>query len=703
MIDRQTIERIKDAADIVDVVSEFVSLRKVGANYRGLCPFHNDHTPSFYVSPSRRTCHCFVCGEGGDSVGFIMKHEQMTYPDALKWLANRYHIEIQERELTEEQRREQSERDAMFIVNEWAAKYFQNIMENDIDGRAIGRQYFRQRGIRDDIMQKFRLGFCLNDRQALAKAAKEAGYQDEYLVKTGLCYRKDNGEMADRFAGRAMFPWIGVSGKVVAFGGRVLDARTKGVSQKYVNSPDSPIYHKDRELYGIFQAKKAIAKENCVYMVEGYTDVISMHQCGIENVVANSGTALSEHQIHILHRFTPNIVLLYDGDAAGIKAALRGTDMLLKEGMNVKVLLLPDGDDPDSFARKHNAEEFKEYIEEHQTDFIEFKSKVLLDGETDPVKRSEAISSIIGSVSVIGDPIIRATYIQDCSFRLGIQEQTLIAKMNEFIRGYREEERKKEERDRRREAMPQQNYASSLDDQFPPPDAFLPDDAFGQPGQSIAVESLQLAAGQSTAQQYVSTAVHTTSAQQRSQSVKSHEETISDMLLRTIIKYGGYKFYVLVETAEGEQQEQEITVAEYVKANLSEDDLQFEIPLYNKMLDEAVSHSWDEGFDAEKYFTLHHEYEISQLSIRLTEEKVLLSKSLQVEPTVESVLKTLNHLLLDFRNDKISSKLATLRNEIVRSSDDPEKQMQLMKLLNETQKMRNVTAQKIGSSIIAHR
>lgn len=704
MIDRQTIERIKDAADIVDVVSEFVSLKKVGANYRGLCPFHNDHTPSFYVSPTRRTCHCFVCGEGGDSVGFIMKHEQMTYPDALKWLANRYHIDIQERELTDEQRREQSERDAMFIVNEWAAKYFQNIIENDIDGRAIGRQYFRQRGIRDDIMQKFRLGFCLNDRQALANAAKEAGFQEEYLIKTGLCYRKDNGQLADRFAGRAMFPWIGVSGKVVAFGGRVLDARTKGVSQKYVNSPDSPIYHKDRELYGIFQAKKAIAKENRVYMVEGYTDVISMHQCGIENVVANSGTALSEHQIHILHRFTPNIVLLYDGDAAGIKAALRGTDMLLKEGMNVKVLLLPDGDDPDSFAKKHNAEEFKTYIEEHQTDFIEFKTKVLLDGETDPVKRSEAISSIIGSISVIGDPIIRATYIQDCSSRLGIQEQTLIAKMNELIRGYRDEERKKEERDRRRATTPQQDYSSSLDGQFPPPDAFLPDDAFDQPQPNSQPTTETQQNQQSVAQgrqQFTPTAVQSMQTQQRVKPARSREEEISDMLLRTIIKHGGEKFYVLVETDNGEEQEQEVTIAEYVKANLSEDDLEFDIPLYNKVLDEAVKHSWDEGFDAEKYFTLHHELDISQLAIRLTEEKVLLSKSLQVEPTVEAVLKTLNHLLLDFRNDRISRKLETLRNEIVRNAGNPAKQMELMKQLSETQKMRNATAQKIGNSIIA--
>jgi len=706
MIDRTTIERIKDAADIVDVVSEFVSLKKVGANFRGLCPFHNDHTPSFYVSPARRTCHCFVCGEGGDSVGFIMKHEQMTYPDALRWLANRYHIEIQERELTAEQRKEQSEREAMFIVNEWAAKYFQDVLANDINGKAIGLQYFRQRGIRDDIIQKFRLGFCLNDRQAMAKTAKAAGYQDEYLLKTGLCYSRDNGQLVDRFAGRAMFPWIGVSGKVVAFGGRVLDARTKGVSQKYVNSPDSPIYHKDRELYGIFQAKKAIAKEDCVYMVEGYTDVISMHQCGIENVVANSGTALSEHQIHILHRFTTNIVLLYDGDAAGIKAALRGTDMLLKDGMNVKVLLLPDGDDPDSFAKKHNADEFRAYITEHQTDFIEFKTKVLLEGEKDPVKRSQAISSIIESVSVIGDPIIRATYIQDCASRLGIQEQVLITKMNEFIRNFRDEERKKEERERRKNSVTQQqDYHSSLEGQFPPPDAFLPDEAFSHSEPNATPQQQPANVTQVQAPQqpnYIQTTPSTPSSSPTIATQK--QETIPDMLLRLIIKHGEERFYVLVEEtdAEGnsEQKEQETTIAEYVKENLDEDNLRFDNQLYNVILNEAAEHSWDESFSSERYFTLHHDFDISQLAIRLTEQQVLLSKSLQRDESIESTLKNVNHLLLDFRNDKITKKLDLLRNEIAQNTNNPEKLTQLMQELCEAQKLRNATAQKIGGSII---
>ena len=375
-----------DAANIVDVVSEFVTLRKSGANYKGLCPFHNERTPSFYVSPSKGYCKCFSCGKGGNSVGFIMEHEQMTYPEALRWLAHKYGIEIKEKELTEEEKQEQNERESMFIVNEWAAQYFENVLHNEPDGIAIGMQYFRSRGFRDDVINKFKLGFALNGRSTMSDAALAKGYKKEFLVKTGLSYeREQTGELFDRFAGRVIFPWIGISGKVVAFGGRVLDSRTKGVNQKYVNSPESEIYHKDHELYGIYQAKKAIAKEDRVYMVEGYMDVISMHQSGIENVVANSGTALSVHQIRTLHRFTQNIVLLYDGDAAGIHAALRGTDMLLAEGMNVKVLRFPDDEDPDSFARKHTAADFRKFVEDNQTDFIVFKINLLLRGVTDPM------------------------------------------------------------------------------------------------------------------------------------------------------------------------------------------------------------------------------------------------------------------------------------------------------------------------------
>ena len=445
MIDRATVDKIMEATNIVDVVGEFVNLRKAGVNYKGLCPFHDDKTPSFMVSPARQICKCFACGEGGNAVNFLMKHEQITYPEALRWLAKKYNIEIQERELTDDEKREQSDRESMFVVNEWACQYFHEILKNDVDGIAIGKQYFRSRGIRDDIIEKFQLGFALSKRDAMCNEAKRKGYQDEFLVKTGLAIQNERG-IYDRFAGRAIFPWLNVSGKVVAFGGRKLDAATKGVQQKYVNSPDSEIYHKERELYGIYQAKKAIVKEDCVYMVEGYTDVIAMHQCGLENVVANSGTALSNHQIRLLHRFTQNIVLLYDGDEAGIHAAMRGTDMLLAEGMNIKVLILPDGDDPDSFSRKHTAEEFKAYIELHQTDFIQFKTDLLLKGVTDPQKRSEAVSSILKSVSVIPDKLKRDTYLSECSHRFNVNEQALVTTVNTYIQREKEEKQKERER-----------------------------------------------------------------------------------------------------------------------------------------------------------------------------------------------------------------------------------------------------------------
>ena len=657
MIDSLTIERIKTTADIVDVVSEFVSLKKVGANYRGLCPFHNDHTPSFYVSPSRRTCHCFVCGEGGDSVGFIMRHEQLTYPDALRWLAKRYNIEIQEKELTEEQKREQTERESMFIINQWAAEYFADILQNDIDGRAIGMQYFRQRGIRDDIIRKFQLGFCLSDRNALSSAAKAKGYNPAYLVKTGLCYARDGhpDELVDRFAGRVMFPWIGISGKVVAFGGRVLDSRTKGVAQKYVNSPDSDIYHKDHELYGIFQAKKAISKENLVYMVEGYTDVISMHQCGIENVVANSGTALSEHQIHILHRFTSNIVLLYDGDAAGIKAALRGTDMLLKEGMNVKVMLLPDGDDPDSFARKHTAEDFRNYIKENQTDFIAFKTKVLLDGVNDPHERSEAINSIIESISMIDDPITRATYVQDCSVRLGINEQTLMTKLR---------------------TVPAADATSrQMSGNLQQPDG-VPATTTNTPGGDATI---------------------TTTAGPAPQRVKAQSETLEDVLVRLIIKYGAQILYENVETEGGGSMK--LTMAQFVKCDLQQDGLHLSNKLYETILDEAVEHSDDKDFNSEMYFTLHPDYEISSIAVKAFADEAMVSESMKHEPTIEELREQVRHILFDFRGEYIIRNMTMLRNELTSAAGDSERQRQIMQQMQELQKLRMAIARKTGRTI----
>ena len=723
MIDRLTIERIKEAADIVDVVSEFVSLKRSGSNYKGLCPFHNDSNPSFYVSPSRGTCHCFTCGEGGDSVGFIMKHEQMNYVEALRWLANRYGIEVKETELTDEQRKEKTEREAMFVVNNWAAEYYSDILYNDVDGRAVGLQYFRQRGFRDDIIRKFRLGFSPADKYAMPKKAKEKGYNLELMEKASLCYKDSKGEMVDRFSGRAMFPWIGVSGNVVAFGGRVLDSRTKGVSQKYVNSSESPIYKKERELYGLFQAKKAIGSEDCVYMVEGYTDVISMHQCGIENVVANSGTALSKHQIHLLHRFTSNIVLLYDGDAAGIKAALRGTDMLLSEGMNVKVLLLPDGDDPDSFAKKHNADYFKQYVEEHKTDFIEFKTRVLMEGQKDPYKRSEAINSIVKSVSVISDPIVRATYIKDCSVRLGINEQTLIVQMNDFIRANREEKRKEEERERLRRsnpdyqapttkpvntptaqpadaqtstsASPQQTVSASSQQPAEdnphadiPPEAFLPPEAFEPPSSGNAPVSIS--------QTTVSTGTATTQQTYSSAKKQPKKEDVQTMLIQCVVRHGEKIIFEDAELDDGTTAN--VTVAQYVDSQLAQDNLQFTNPVYNQILAEVVAHSGEENFVAEKYFKVHPDYEVSKTAIDLTIDDVQLSKSYEMKYEQDTLREHVVHLVGDFFWETTASRISFLRTEIAHNASNPEKYGSCLKEYQQLIAFRQKLAKVLGRS-----
>ena len=654
MIDPITIERIKEAADIVDVVSEFVSLKRSGSNYKGLCPFHNDRTPSFYVSPTRGTCHCFTCGEGGDSVGFLMKHEQLSYPEALRWLANRYGIEIEEKQLTDEQRKKQTEREAMFIVNNWAAEYYTDILHNDVDGRAVGMQYFRQRGFRDDIINKFRLGFSPADRYAMPRKAKEKGYNLNFLEQTGLCYKDNKGELVDRFSGRAMFPWISVSGNVVAFGGRVLDQRTKGVNQKYVNSPDSPIYHKDHELYGIYQAKKAIGKEDFVFMVEGYTDVISMHQCGIENVVANSGTALSVHQIHLLHRFTSNIVLLYDGDDAGIHAALRGTDMLLAEGMNVKVLLLPDGDDPDSFARKHTADDFRKYVEEHQTDFIQFKTELMLKNVKDPIKRAEAINSIVRSVSVIPDPIVRATYITECARRLDVDERTLISQTNKYIAGDREEQRKEQER--------QEARAERLD-------------ATGAAQQQVTPLTSQF-------------------------SPLTSGNEVERLLVQNIVRHGHEIIFPGLEAEDGSTID--LNVAQYIGYDLGQDGLQFSNELYNQILQEAVEHAADEGFQADRYFMQHPDPQISQLAASLGIDRHQLSESFKKEYTTADLQQKIQHLILDFRMDIVNQRLKEIQRQLktMGSQIDREQLKQLMDEYKDTQELRNALAKQRGSDVI---
>lgn len=628
MIDRPTIDRIMDATKIEEVVSEFVTLKKRGVNYIGLCPFHNDSHPSFSVSPTRGICHCFTCGKGGNAINFLMELEQMTYPDALRWLAKKYHIEIKERELSSEEKQRESERESMFIVNEWAAKYFQNILQNDVDGRAIGMQYFRSRGFRDDIIKKFQLGFSLNQRTALADAAVKEGYNPKYLAATGVLIASDKepGQYFDRFSGRAIFPWFSVSGKVVAFGGRVLDSRTKGVNQKYVNSPDSEIYHKERELYGLYQAKKAIAKEDCVFMVEGYTDVISMHQCGIENVVANSGTALSVHQIRLLHRFTNNIVLLYDGDAAGVHAALRGTNMLLEEEMNVKVLFLPDGNDPDSFARNHTAEQFRQYIADNQTDFIQFKTDIMLKGVTDPVKRSEAINSIVESISKIKNQITRASYITDCSHRLGVNEAVIINALNGFIRNGMSEQVKEE---RRAAGLRDQNIA--MPQQRPVQSAITPLDKLRE---------------------------------------------VEDLLIKIVIHHGDEK--IIVEDSEGNKVE--LPAAQYIYLDMQGDDFKFHNPIYNQIMDEAMEHIEEEDFKCDTYFGSHSNPEISKLAGLPTGEQEITTASLQMKMNEEKLRQLILKDLLCFRTHYISQRIVEVQQEFRQNPGNKELLAEYVKL-----------------------
>lgn len=656
MIDRLTVEKIKDAANIVDVVSEFVSLRRSGANYKGLCPFHNERTPSFFVSPSRGICHCFSCGRGGTPINFIMEHEQMTYVEALRWLARKYNIEIKERELTDKERQEQSERDSMFIVNEWAADYFKQILLESEGGNSIGLQYFRSRGFRDDIISKFHLGYDVQDRHQLAREAQAKGYQLDFLLKTGICYKNDRSEYIDRYAGRVIFPWLSVSGKVVGFGGRLLDSRTKGVAQKYVNSPDSEIYHKDQLLYGIYQAKKAISREDRVYMVEGYTDVISMHQCGIENVVANSGTALSVHQIRMLHRFTSNITLLYDGDAAGIHAALRGTDMILAEGMNIKVLVLPDGDDPDSFAGKHSSADFKQYIEDHQVDFIQFKTNLMLNGVTDPAKRSEAINSIVQSIAVVPNQILRDTYIHDCAQRLNIAESTLINTMNKFIR----------------EAQDRMNKAPNA-------------------------EAQQANSASATTQKYIN---------------NPSIPKVETMLMQVIIRHGDFIIYRDIEDEEGNLIN--LTVAEWINYSLAAENLHFSVDIYNRVLDETLEHLRDNNFSAEQYFIHHNDIEISQLATELILDKYQyireqkeestgrqnVSDESRMEKETEKLRNEVLHLLLDFHFDLLERRLQQIKMEITQPNNTPERMASLMKDFRDTQQKRNELAQQRGNNII---
>lgn len=604
-------------ADIVEVVGDFVTLRRAGVNFKGLCPFHNEKTPSFVVSPAKQLCKCFSCGKGGNVVHFLMEHEQFTYPETLRWLGKRYGIEVQEKEMTAEERAVQSARESMFILNEWANQYFQDTLYHSNEGQAVGLSYFRNRGFRDDIIKKFQLGYS-TERSEMPATAISKGYKKDFLLKTGLCYEKDNGQIVDRYHGRVIFPVHTVSGKVVAFGGRILGEK-KNVG-KYVNSPESEIYSKSRELYGLFEAKQAIVRQDRCYLVEGYTDVISMHQSGIENVVASSGTALTEGQIRLIHRFTNNITILYDGDSAGIKASLRGIDMLLEEGMNIKVLLLPDGEDPDSFARKQTAQSFIDYIDSHHTDFIRFKIDLLSqDAGNDPIKRATMIADVVNSVSVVPEGIVRQTYARECSNLLSISEAVILDEITKL---------------RRKRALEKGNRKT-------------------QRAEEEAAESTT----PSPISSYIAT-----------QRPDDYEERL---LIELIIRHGG-------RWLEGEDSHAP-TVVEFLAEELAEDQLTITNALYLRIFNEALQGVTGEReratipyakgeflFDTPAYFLAHSDLTTSQLAVACADETDQLSNSQRMGYTEEKhrMEELTLRILHDFKYAKVTKEIKLLRQEL---------------------------------------
>ena len=675
MIDQPTIDRILDAANIVDVVSEFVTLRKRGVNYVGLCPFHDDKTPSFYVSPAKNICKCFACGEGGTAVHFIMKHEQLSYFDALRYLAKKYNIEIHERELTDKEKQIRSDRESMLIVNAWAQKYFTMLLNEHIDGKTIGMRYFAERGFREDTIRKFQLGYSLEQRDALYQAALKSGYKKEYLEKTGLVIAYDDGRVNDRFRGRVIFPVHSLSGKVVAFGGRVLKKDEK--TAKYVNSPESEIYHKSNELYGIYFAKQAIVKADRCFLVEGYTDVISMHQSGVENVVASSGTALTHGQIRLIHRFTNNITVLYDGDAAGIKAAIRGIDLLLEEGMNVKVVLLPDGEDPDSFARSHSASEFAEFIRQNETDFVRFKTKLLLaEAGNDPVKRSALIGDIIRTIAIVPDNITRTIYIRECSAKMEIDEQVVLNEVNK-IRLSRNEQN-------RPQHQPQTEIQNTVSQTDTPVDV--------RPEEKSKDATTNLPAEGPAPQPHKPTV-----------SERSPYEPFEIALLRYVVRYGEQILYDY--TDENTNEQERIRVAEYIHSELENDGLTFYTPVFKQMLDEAADRCHEDGFVAHRYFLAHPDPMVSRIAADLMSEKYQLSKYhfkyREVEPEEERLDQLVVRDLFALKEAYILRQIREKQEALKQISPEAIEQMkQIMEEITQLNEIKKILSKELGERII---
>lgn len=670
MIDQATVDKIIDSANILEVVSDFVTLRKRGVNYIGLCPFHDEKTPSFSVSPSKGICKCFSCGKGGSSVHFIMEHEQLTYYEALKYLAKKYNIEIEERELSDEEKQIKSDRESMLIVNSFAQEYFTNTLFQHAEGRSVGLAYFHERGFRDDIIRKFALGYSLEQRDALAVEARKRGYKEEYLLKTGLCLEGQNGFISDRFRGRVIFPVFSLSGKTLAFGGRILKKSDK--LAKYVNSPESEVYHKSNELYGIYQAKQAIVKNDNCFLVEGYTDVLSMHQAGVENVVASSGTSLTPGQIRLIHRFTNNITVIYDGDAAGIKASLRGIDLILKEGMNIKVVLLPDGDDPDSFAKKQSASSFTEYIKTHEVDFIRFKTNLLLDSAgNDPIKRAELISDIVQSIAIIPDTIIRSVYTKECSRLMEISEEVLLREINKI------------------KLNQLQNSTS--------------------PNKKSEVEipvSLQTPATDETSQNDTAKVTEPDSSGYiQAKRVPSPLDPFERTLIRYMIRYGFQDLFSYTNEETGETEIWKVTP--YIISDLQNDEIEFQHPLYKRVITEINSVFEQEGEHLTRYFLAHPDAEISSLAVDMVSEKYQLSKIHTKFQTIESEETRLPDLipraLFELKDAITSQNIKRIREEIKQAAvgKDSNRTAQLMSELSGLYELKAALAKQLGERIVS--
>ena len=657
MIPRETIDRIYAAAKIEEVVSDYVTLRKRGANLIGLCPFHNEKTGSFTVSPSKGIYKCFGCGASGHAVQFIMEIEQCTFVEAVKQLGKKYHIEVEEREMTAEEQQRQDNRESMFVVNEFANKWFQNQLWETREGQAVGLGYFHERGLRDDIIRKFQLGYSPEKGNPLAKELKAKGFKEEFILNdvdtkigVGVVGKSEDGRLYDRFRDRVMFPIFTVSGKPVAFAGRIL--KKKDNVGKYVNSPDSVIYSKTNELYGLFQAKQAISRADMCYLVEGQMDVISMHQSGIENVVASGGTALTKPQIRLIQRFTSNITVLYDGDAAGIHAALRGIDMFLEEGFNVNVVLLPDGEDPDSYAQNHDSTEFISYISEHKTDFIRFKSALLSkDAGDDPQKRAALIKDITASISIIPDIITRQVYIKDCAERLHIGEQVLTNEVIKLRRRRMEERRKQEEQEERHDeeaTTPAENVT-----------------AIESPVKPVHVSH-----------------VHITPQTQLEKNYYN--------LLQLVVRFGERPIEV-----EGAV----YTIGDVIIYTLEQDEIKPPFEVFGQIIDEFKRHSKDEGFQAENFYKFHPDPLISAIAVDMIAEKYR-----DASPDFEERLGELvTQLLYEIKLTVVNMQIAELEQGLkdAQESGNVDRQMQILAHQPELLKARNDLCKLLGNRVIS--